>query len=236
MQLKRRMVVFLVAVLLISNPVGSASSTSSSQNSRPRIAKKRPPQTVRDRRGDQDTLAGTRRSTAAMLWEAPGRIEELNMVYGSGGRADAPDPGGRYKFIRKLGKGYSTKYVVADDQGKKWVVKFGEEAKSETAASRIVWAMGYHTDPAYFVKSARISGVNGRKGMVALNVRFEEYRQGWKDMGHWSWEKNPFRGTRELQGLKVLMAFLNNWDLKRSNNTILCPEDGEGRCIYFVSD
>ena len=34
----------------------------------------------------------------------------------------------------------------------------------------------------------------------------------------WSWYDNPFIGTREFNGLRVMMALVNNWDLKEVNN------------------
>src|SRR4030095_12533382 len=34
----------------------------------------------------------------------------------------------------------------------------------------------------------------------------------------WSWYKNPFVGTRQFNGLRVMMALINNWDLKEVNN------------------
>ena len=45
-------------------------------------------------------------------------------------------------------------------------------------------------------------------------------------------EKNSFVGTRELDGLRVLMALMNNWDLKTSNNAIY----EAGAELYLVSD
>ena len=48
----------------------------------------------------------------------------------------------------------------------------------------------------------------------------------------WKWSKNPFKGTNELQGLKILMAFLNK-DMKNSNNVVL--ETG-GERQYVISD
>jgi len=44
-------------------------------------------------------------------------------------------------------------------------------------------------------------------------------------MDEWSWTGNPFVGTREFQGLKVMMALINNWDLKDINNKILAERD-----------
>ncbi len=35
------------------------------------------------------------------------------------------------------------------------------------------------------------------------------------------WENNPFKGTPEFRGLKILMLMINNWDMKDDNNEIL---------------
>jgi hypothetical protein len=51
--------------------------------------------------------------------------------------------------------------------------------------------------------------------------------------GVWRWLKNPFVGTRELNGLKVLMVLLNNYDPRTDNNRIL-RVNGTDR--YVVTD
>jgi hypothetical protein len=102
-------------------------------------------------------------------------------------------------------------------------------------ASRIVWAVGYHANQDYFVKEARIEGYSEP---VVYNVRFQRRDDGYKTVGNWSWESNPFVGTRELDGLKTLMALLNNWDLKELNNKVAHPgaKGEQDRLIYYVSD
>ena len=181
--------------------------------------------------------SGTARDTHPALWQEPTDIQTRDLFYGSGGRDGAPDPGGKFKFVRRSKSGTSEKIIVDDDKGRSWTVKFGSEARPETAAARIVWAAGYHVDQDYFVKSAHIEG---RGGFDVSDVRFERRDDGFKDEGSWSWHSNPFNGTRELQGLKVLMALLNNWDLKDVNNKILQPDKASGRDrserIYYVSD
>ena len=54
-----------------------------------------------------------------------------------------------------------------------------------------------------------------------------------KKLKNWSWYKNPFVGTREFNGLRVMMALINNWDLKEINNDVF-DVDGESR--YEVAD
>jgi hypothetical protein len=41
-----------------------------------------------------------------------------------------------------------------------------------------------------------------------------------KDAGRWSWQHNPFVGTRPYQGLLVILLLFNSSDLKNSNNTL----------------
>src|SRR6266571_287259 len=52
---------------------------------------------------------------------------------------------------------------------------------------------------------------------------------------HWDWDKNPFVGTAELQGLKVLMALMNNWDIQNHNNNILLVQEAN-ELRYIDSD
>jgi hypothetical protein len=60
-----------------------------------------------------------------------------------------------------------------------------------------------------------------------------EERGGEKKIGRWHWRDDAFAGTRELNGLRVLMAVINNWDLKDDNNAIY--QAGPER-IYMISD
>jgi hypothetical protein len=70
------------------------------------------------------------------------------------------------------------------------------------------------------------------------NVRFEGRSKDVKRLDPWLWDKNPFSGKRELQGLKVMMLLLNNWDIKDDNNVILHVrnEGSESELHYIVSD
>jgi hypothetical protein len=232
MRLRGKIRALLMIVLLAGLPAGYLPQTdAATQHQRPRQIRKKPV-TRGDSRGGE-TRAGVERRGAAVLWRDPGRIESLDLFYGPGGRDGAPNPSDRFKLLRRMNSGTSKKISVEDERGRKWVVKFGPEARPETAATRLVWAMGYHADETYFVKRARV--FDGKKSFSIENVRFERRHDGFKEVGKWSWKQNPYVGTRELDGLKTMMAVLNNWDLKKVNNSILCPEEG-GRCVYFVSD
>ena len=189
-----------------------------------------------EKKKDKQASAATG-DARAVLWQEPTDIESRDLFNGPGGAEGAPDPNGKFTFEERSKSGTSEKIHVIDDKGRKWTVKFGAEAKPETTATRVVWAAGYHVDQDYFVKRTHIEG---RGGFDVWDVRFERRNDGYKEEGFWSWETNPFNGTRELQGLKVLMVLLNNWDLKMDNNKIVRPDKKSGgdrdERIYYIAD
>ena len=137
----------------------------------------------------------------------------------------------RITFLEEDKGGYSgTKYRIRDGAGREWVAKIGKEAQSETAAVRLLWAVGYETEINYLVPRLTIPG----KGTFE-DVRLEARPAGDDRLDEWKWEENPFAGTRQFQGLKIMMLFLENWDIKDSNNEIIHRE-GTTRLRYVVSD
>ncbi|HEV2801089.1 MAG TPA: hypothetical protein VGW12_11360 [Pyrinomonadaceae bacterium] len=167
-----------------------------------------------------------------VLWREPGDIASRNLFLGPGGAGGRPNLR-RLTFIREEKGGWSKKYRVRDAAGRVWVAKVGKEAQSETAATRLLWAAGYFTEITYLVPRVRIPGVG-----VLQNVRFEARPENVEREGDWKWEENPFVGTRELQGLKVLMVLLNNWDTKDENNVLLAvpARNGGTELRYAISD
>jgi len=166
-----------------------------------------------------------------VLWREPVDIETRNLLLGAGGKEMKPDLSS-VTFVEVQTGGHSTKYRVRDGAGKEWVAKVSNEAQSETAANRLVWAVGYETEITYLVPHLRIEG----KGEFD-NVRLEARPRDVKRSGEWQWENNPFKGTPQLQGLKIMMLLINNWDMKDSNNEVLVPrENREGEARYIISD
>lgn len=167
-----------------------------------------------------------------VLWQEPGDISARNLLLGSGGARMRPNLR-RLTFIKEEKGGWSKKYRVRDASGRVWVAKIGKEAQSETASTRLLWAAGYMTEITYLVPRVSIPG----KGTFR-NVRFEARPENVEREGMWEWERNPFVGTREFQGLKVMMVLLNNWDTKDENNVLLAvPSRGGGTELrYAISD
>ena len=83
-------------------------------------------------------------------------------------------------------------------------------------SDQLLWGVGYVTEVNYLVPRVTIPG----KGTFT-NVRFEARPEKWDRAGEWKWKRNPFIGRPEFQGLKIMMAMINNWDLKDSNNVIV---------------
>jgi hypothetical protein len=181
-----------------------------------------------------DSDSKTRKSYTGtpLLWREPADLESRNLLLGAGGDTMKPDLT-RVSFVEQKTGGYSTKYRVTDGAGNEWMAKIGKEAQTDTAANRLLWAIGYEPEIAYLIPHLTIAG----KGDFE-NVRLEARPKAVKRVSNWKWDDNPFKGTRELQGLKLMMAFINNWDMKDDNNQILAArgvtEGGDLR--YIVSD
>ena len=168
-----------------------------------------------------------------VLWREPTDIASRDLFWGPGGEAMQPDLK-EITLIKEEKGGFSTKYRVRDARGREWVAKIGKEAQSETAAVRLVWAVGYMTEVNYLVPRVHIIG----KGTFE-NVRFEARPENVKRLGEWKWTDNPFVWKKEFQGLIVLMALLNNWDLKDTNNVIFHVRGDTPRgdeLHYVISD
>jgi hypothetical protein len=180
----------------------------------------------------------------AVLWREPPSISAQDLFLGLGGEAMRPDLS-NVTFTKDGGEGYSVKWDVSDGAGRKWVVKVGNEARPETVAVRLLWAVGYVTEINYLAPCVHIKGapkprknVERCEGDGFADVRFEARPENVKRLDIWEWKKNPFAGTKELNGLAVLMALLNNWDLKNTNNKILLVknDDGTSELRYIISD
>jgi hypothetical protein len=173
------------------------------------------------------------------LWRDRGDVAALDLAYGSGGKEHQPV--GPFTFLKEVKEGTSPKFEVVDARGTRWKAKLGEETKAETAASHLLWAVGYSTDDDYYIADLRVENMprlaRGREFVSAdgtvHEVRFERIVKGQKKTGNWDWFKNPFVGTREMNGLKVMMALMNNWDLKELNNAVY---ERVGAAGYAISD
>jgi hypothetical protein len=160
-----------------------------------------------------------------VLWTDPGPGAQLDLFAGPGGKAGIPSP--PYTFEQEDRTARTPQFDARDVAGKRFTVEAGREAKPEVAASRLLWAAGYMADEDYLVRVARVNGLQMRNMKRYLHrdalwdTRFVRRVDGRSKLGIWLWKKNAFTGTRELNGMRVMLALLNCWDLRDENNLVV---------------
>ena len=162
------------------------------------------------------------------LWIAPEDIGSRDLFHGPGGAALTPQAATPFTWIATDTSGYSPGFDVRGPDGRDWSVKLGPEAQTEVAASRILWAIGYHQPPTYYLKNWQLTGGPGGQQPEA---RFRTDFEGSKVVGDWSWSENEFLDTQPFRGLIVANILLNSWDWKTSNNKIYQLADGTRRFV-----
>src|SRR5688572_6119147 len=193
-------------------------------------------------------------ATQHTIWRDPGSVAALNLAEGPGGAGGAPVA--PFTFVEEHLTGSQPCVSVTDAAGRRWRVKWGDEVRSENFAVRLAWACGYFAETTYFLPSGRIEGaadLQRAKNCIGDDCRFEDARFELDDPDvrklfeehSWSWNDNPFVGTREFQGLKILVMLLSDWDTKdrrdvaRGSNTAIF-EHRVGRwrreARYLISD
>jgi hypothetical protein len=165
------------------------------------------------------------------LWSTPNDITARDLFHGAGGAEMTPKTDAPFTWVATDTTGYSPGFDVRGPDGREWSVKLGPEAQTEVVASRILWALGYHQPPTYYVSSWQMSGgPGGRQPGARFRAAFEDA----KVVDDWSWSRNAFIGTQPYHGLIVANVLINNWDWKTSNNKIYRFSDGTQR--YVVRD
>ena len=176
------------------------------------------------------------RSVQAVIWRDPGDVSRLDLAAGPGGVDGRPLP--PFTFLEEHLTGSQPCVSVRDARGAVWRVKWGHEVNAEALATRLAWAAGYFVEMTYYVPEGRLEGTTDLQRAAACldddcrfrDARFELDEPGVEkhfDEHSWSWHDNPFVGTRELNGLKIVMMWLSNWDAKdlrdvaRGSNTAI---------------
>jgi hypothetical protein len=170
------------------------------------------------------------------LWRDPGEVERLDLRSGPGGPSQAP--AAPFHFIEEPSSGSQPCVSVRDGNGRRWRVKWGHEVLPETFAVRLAWACGYFAEVTHYVASGSIHGAGSVSRAAScidvegcfVDARFElddpDVEKLFEEHS-WSWTDNPFLGTRELAGLKVILMLISNWDNKdrrdvaRGSNTAI---------------
>lgn len=189
-----------------------------------------------------------------IIWRDPGAVERLDFRAGPGGPDLVPAP--PFYFVEEHATGSNPCLSVRDSRGRTWRVKWGDEVRSETFAVRIAWAAGYFAETTHFVPEGRIENLpalNRAASCVNEDCTFKDARFELDEKGvtktfdehGWAWNDNPFVGTKELNGLKVVLMLVSNWDNKDlrdvargSNNAIFQYRlsDGTREARYLIID
>ena len=175
-------------------------------------------------------------ATRHRIWREPTSLDLSDLRYGPEGAAGVPRP--PFRFVKEHLTGSHPCVAARDAAGRLWRVKWGAEAKPEAFAVRVAWALGYFAEVTHFIPSGtleetfdlqRARDCVGPDGLFrdarfeledrSIRMHFEEHS--------WAWNDNPFLGTPQLQGLKIVNMLLSNWDTKdrrdvsRGSNTAI---------------
>jgi hypothetical protein len=153
------------------------------------------------------------------LWIEPTDLEQRDLFRGPGDSPTPPSPNGAFAFVKKDTSGRSPGYDVRDANGIVWSVKLGPEAQPEVVASRLLWSIGFHQPPNFYLNQWTLTGASEGTG-PQKGGRFRPEDPGWKVTRDWKWDEGPLAPTRAMKGLLVAMMMINNWDLKSSNNKV----------------
>jgi hypothetical protein len=166
-------------------------------------------------------------SDKAVLWQQVD-VSREDFYGGPGGEAMKPDLS-TITFIKRETGGHNKKFRIKDGSGRVWIAKPGTEARPETAAVRILNGLGYETEINYLVPELTIPSAGTFK-----NVRLEARPDNVERLDPWSWKNNPFVGSNELQGLKIMQVFMTNYDLLDLQNQTLAVNTPNGRELHYI--
>jgi hypothetical protein len=158
------------------------------------------------------------------LWRPPADLAARDLFSGSWGLEYAPDAQATYRFVKPKTSGVNPGMTVIDPLGRSWSVKQAPhdgraaEGPIEVVLSRVLSAVGYHQPPVYYLPSFTLADTFGTR--VERGGRFRLAHRDLKEQATWSWQKNPFVGTKPYQGLLTILMMFNSSDLKNSNNTL----------------
>jgi hypothetical protein len=200
--------------------------------------------------------AGPRRLSATRhrLWREPEPADARDLRFGPGGAAGVPVP--PFVFVEEHLAGSQPCVAVRDARDRLWRVKWGHEARPESFAVRVAWACGYFAEVTHYVVAGRIDGalaLSRARDAVAADGAFADARFELEDRAvrmlfdehSWAWDDNPFLGTPQLSGLKIVNMLVSNWDTKdrrdvsRGSNTAIFEQRSNGwghEARYLISD
>jgi hypothetical protein len=191
----------------------------------------------------------------AQVW-FPGSITQkdlLDLTGEPGGQPFESELSCTYTTEHLFG-GSTLKFGCKLDDGEILKVKPGpqnDEVYAEILGTRLTWALGFAADRMYPVilhcagcenYDGRVNGVADRNGkrrfdVAAYERKFRGHKLETSAGSGWSWpeldlvDSRAGGATREqLDALKLLAVFMQQWDTKADNQRLICPDE------YFSKD
>lgn len=172
------------------------------------------------------------------LWTLPHDLADRDLFHGQWGADRAPHPDDSYRLVAVKRHGVNPGVTVRDSQGRRWSVKqplpdaLGDEGPVEVTLSRVLSAVGYHQPPVYFLPRFSLTDDWGTRDTAGGRFRLTDTSL--KEIGQWSWRRNPFVGTKPYQGLLAILLMLNSSDLKNANNSLYLFRAGDRVEHWYV--
>lgn len=182
--------------------------------------------------------APTLETPIASLWRPPDDLAHRDLFHGMWGADRAPRPDDRYTLVRVKRHGVNPGLTVRDSRGRKWSVKqplpdaLSHEGPVEVTLSRLVSAVGYHQPPVYFLPTFCLTDDWGTRSEPGGRFRLAD--SALEEVGTWSWQQNPFVGTKPYQGLLAVLLLLKSSDLKNDNNSVYRYRHGDRVERWYV--
>ncbi|MBU0637701.1 MAG: hypothetical protein KKB50_02460, partial [Planctomycetes bacterium] len=159
------------------------------------------------------------------------RPEDLTPERIARGPCTEPPPVLPFRIGKVKQRGGSCGFVGTDVRGRKFLVKLDHPDYPELGSAaaiigdRVLWGLGYNVPPIYIVQ---IEGTGDQRfdGRRATAVRFLDGVQG---HFHFDW----FRYRRELRGLRLASAWINDTDRVGTNTLVVVRG---GRASYYLID
>ena len=141
-----------------------------------------------------------------------------------------PQPPYKIKRVKRCG-GECLGFIGTDALNRTYLVKLDHPDHPELGStasivgSRILWALGYNVPPVFLitVEGTGDERFDGRRATAAL------FLDNVKGHFHFDW----FRHRRELRGLRLVAAWINDTD-RIGSNTLVVERDG--RATYYLID
>lgn len=193
-----------------------------------------------------------------MIWEDRGSLTPTRVYFAQASETSDPLsrlPLGPFSHFEKdlAGSRTNPKAKLTDSRGIRWTVKWASESRSDIAAPRLAWALGFGSVECYSVPGGHVEGITSktdlgragswvhRDGTLIGPGRFKRHdkeadeihdSEG-KDI-NWDEAHNPGVPPEQLSGLILFDVLVVNWDSQPKNSKVLHVTGKDGPENWFI--